>query len=81
MDPIGYNGNGIETDGSALLIDSNHAGYAGEIEITDIRRYGPELAENSKAVSEFVTYNSSDPTAAAQKDTNIISICYKRRNV
>ena len=72
VDPIGYNGNGIETDGSALLIDSNHAGYAGEIEIT-ISGDTVLNSENSKAVSEFVTYNSSDPTAAAQKDTNIIS--------
>lgn len=72
VDPIGYNGNGIETDGSALLIDSNHAGYAGKIDIT-ISGDTVLNSENSKAVSEFVTYNSSDPAAEAQKDTNIIS--------
>lgn len=72
VDPIGYNGNGINTDGSALLIDSNHAGYAGKIDIT-ISGDTVLNSKNSKAVSEFVTYNSSDPEAEAQKDTNIIS--------
>lgn len=71
VDPIGYNGNGIDTDGSAMLIDSNKD-YAGEIEIV-ISGSTVFDSENSKAISEFVTYNPNNPSSEANKGTNVVS--------
>lgn len=71
VDPIGYNGNGIDTDGSAMLIDSNKD-YAGNVEIA-VSGNTVFNSENSKAISEFVTYNPNNATSAENKGTNIIS--------
>ena len=71
VDPIGYNGNGIDIDGSAMLIDSNKD-YAGNVEIV-ISGNTVFNSENSKAISEFVTYNSNNASSVANKGTNIVS--------